>query len=69
MVSTDTSGSVFTAICGSFDARFYFGVTLYRGLVEEISDTSLIFPRGHISHNVRINKARDQDGLAHKGRI
>ena len=67
LVSIDTSGSVLTAIGSIFNALMNFVVPLNRGIVEEMNDTSLGYPRGHISHKISIDKDRDQDGLAYRG--
>ena len=60
------SGGGFTNIGGSFDARLWFGVTIYRGLVHNMDNSSLGYPRSQVWHEVSINKTGDQNWFDHR---
>ena len=65
MLSTNVSGIVFTNISGIFYAIMLFGVPLYKFFVHKMDNSSLIYPRSEVYHEVRINKTGDKNWFAH----
>ena len=63
MVSTNASDGVFNTIGGSFDARLLFGVPLYRGIVQNMDNSSLRYSRSQVRHEVSIKKTVIRTGF------
>ena len=66
MVITNAIDSVFTTICVRFDAQMWFGVPLYRGLVQKMDNYSLGSPRSQVRHEISIKKTGNKNWFAHR---